>query len=403
MTRLVALLCSLLLVSGCASPAAQSCGFVGKPTVASQSIAWHLFDVTVLSQVSQGLNVKRWVSGPPPACNLPDEALGHSSFIASREPSQMSPEEVRWGPTPSGQALVPPFVIIRHKHEGKTAGFFVEDATGARYLFKLDVIGFPELVTGAEVVTSKLLFALGYHVPSYEIVEAPISAYRLGPTVKLTEAELQALLASRAQDGMVRASASRLLDGEILGPVHFKQYRCCAELRALRLAYAWVNNTDAKDHNSLIVWRDGHAIGYLIDFGSALGASAEHGPKTPCQGWIHDVEFEDWTLEVLTLGLFARACEARPEPVWSLGVGRLPARFDPRGWKPYAPNLAFEDLTEAEARWMATRLAQWSREQLEAAVSAGRYRDPADAGRLVKLLDARRQAVVDAYLTEEAH
>ncbi len=47
---------------------------------------------------------------------------------------------------------------------------------------------------------------------------------------------------------------------------------------------------------------------------------------------------------------------------------------------------------------MARRLAQCSREQLEAAVAAGHYTDPRDAGRIVEVLEARRRAILNAYL-----
>jgi hypothetical protein len=47
---------------------------------------------------------------------------------------------------------------------------------------------------------------------------------------------------------------------------------------------------------------------------------------------------------------------------------------------------------------MARRLQRFTREQIAAAVSAGRYSDPADATYLTDMLELRRQAIVQRYL-----
>jgi len=384
--------------------ASHPCTLTDKPILRKQPIAWHLFDVTVLSQLEQGLNMARVartvVGRPMPSVNLINGQVPDSSFFTNRKLSALHPDEVRMGPTTPDQLPQPPFMITRLKGEGKTAGFFVTDANGDRFLFKLDRPDYPELVTGAEVVTSKLLHALGYHVPSYEIIEVAMDDLRVSSKLTVSLDALRQRLAGRARHDRIRVSASRILNGEILGPFRFKRFQCCAELRALKLAYAWVNNTDAKDHNTLMVWTANTVKGYLIDFGTALGANASKGAKGPCQGWVYDVDLKELTLELLTLGVRNSGCDPR-EHSWSPAVGAFSPRLDPLRWKPYAPNLAFEELTEADARWMASRLAQFSRVQLEAAVAAGKYSDTRDAARIVEVLEARRQAILDVYLENE--
>jgi len=380
----------LAIAGGCATGPSASCLLTAKPSIRKQSIAWHLVDVTVLSQVEQVFHPSR------PADNFLHGAVSDSSFFTNRDIARMTADDVRAGPTQRAQG---PFVITRLKGEGKTRGFFVTDAKGDRFLFKLDVVGYPQLVTGAEVVTSKLLHALGYHVPSYEIVDVAVDDLSASQTLGYDQQQVRQLVREHLQQGRLRVSASRLVDGEILGPFRFKHHRDCAECRALNVAAAWVNHTDTKDHNTLMVWTGQRAVGYLIDFGSSLGADASRGPKRPCQGWYHDVDLRHWTAELLTFGLHGDGCDPR-EPIISPAVGRFSARFDPRQWKPYAPNLAFEELTKREARWMAGRIAQVSRAQVEAAVAAGAYDDPQDAAYLVETLLARQQAIVRAYLPE---
>ena len=399
---------ALLAIGGCASPGSAGCPtclIQTKPVVHKPPIAWHVFDVTILSQLEDTLNplriVRALVGRPELSEDLHSGHLAQTSFFTDRDIEGLSPEAVRLGPTNPEKGIAPPFLVTRLKSEGKTAGFKVVDARGTTYLLKLDVLGYPELVTGAEVVTSKLLYALGYFVPSYEIVDVAVSDLRLDPVRShVSQEELDEILEGRIRDGRVRASASRFLDGEILGPIPFKRYRRCAELRALKLAYAWVHDTDSKDHNSLFVWTGNRAIGYLIDFGTSLGGRADRGPKTPCQGWVNDVDLKDWTLTLLTLSFHRNGCDPKERP-FSPAIGLFSPRVDPRRWEPYIPNLAFEDMTQADAEWMARRMARLSHAQIEAAVSAGRYSNPSDAAYLIDTLEARRRMIVRTYLGGE--
>jgi hypothetical protein len=411
-------LISLSLVPGCASwPrrwGATPCCIQTKPLVRRQPIWWHLFDVTVLEPLEQPFHVirpvRKFAGVPTRALNLRDGQVADTAFWTNRDPATLTAEAVRWGPTPSSDPARPPFVVTKPKVEGKTPGFFVRDADGRRYLFKLDPIEAPELLSGAEVVTSKLLYALGYHVPSYEIVRVAPQELRVEPglTVKdargrpqpFTASEVQAILEPRLRDGTLRVAASRLLEGEVLGPASFKRFRDCADVRALRLAYAWVNNIDAKDHNSLLVWNGQETVGYLIDFGTSLGADAgAAGPKHPCAGWLNIVDLKEASLELLTAGLHQERCDPQRQPT-SPSVGLFSSHVDPDRWKPYAPNLAFDEMNQDDARWMAGRMARVSHEQIAAAVSAGQYSRPEDAAYLADALEHRRQVIIKHYLDQ---
>ena len=414
-TRLLALLL-VLVVSGCASwPrrwGAAPCCIETKPVVRRQPIWWHLFDVTVLEPLEGPFHLirpaKKWAGVPTRALNLREGRVADSAFFTDRDPAELSPEQVRWGPTRPGDEAVAPLVITKSKTEGKTSGFFATDARGRRYLLKLDPVAAPELLSGAEVVASKLLHALGYRVPSYEVLTIPATGLRValdavmkapdGGVRPLTQADLDGLLDGRLRGGAVRVAASELIAGEILGPARFKQFRDCAEIRALRLAYAWLNNIDTKDHNSLLVWDGTRTLGYLIDFGTSLGADAGlGGPKHPCAGWNYIVDLREASLELLTLGLRRSRCPLDAQAV-SPGVGLILPHVDPDRWKPYAPNVAFREMNDEDARWMSRRMARFSHAQLGAAVSAGRYSDPADAAYLVDVLARRRDDIVRRYV-----
>ena len=271
--------------------------------------------MTVLEPVEQPFTLvrpaRKLLGTPTRALNLRHGELTGSAFFTNRDPAGLTPEQVRWGPSTPEDAPAAPMTITKAKMEGKTAGFFVTDARGARYLFKLDPVDAPELLSGAEAVTSKLLYALGYHVPSYEVARVRPEDLRLADGAQgMDAASLDALLLARVERGTVRVSASRLLEGEILGPAKFKRFRDCADVRALRLAYGWVNNIDAKDHNSLLVWNGKETVGYLIDFGTSLGADAgTGGPKHPCAGWLNTVDMRELGLKLVTLGQHHPPCD----------------------------------------------------------------------------------------------
>ena len=406
------MLCAVT-VSGCATwPrgwGTRPCCVETKPVVRKQPIWWHLFDVTVLSQIEQGLRLvragRKLFGVPTRSLNLQDGTVQRSVFFTDRPIEALSPEAVRWGPTRPEDVAQPPFTVTKLKGEGKTAGFFVNDSRGVRYLFKLDPIEAPQLLTGAEVVASKLLYALGYHVPSYEIVRMSPSELAIGPEVVVresrrpfTQEDLEALLARRLSDGVLRVVASKILEGEILGPASFKQFRDCTELRALKVGYGWLNNIDAKDHNTLLVWDGAKTVGYLIDFGTALGADAGRrgGAKSPCAGWTHVIDLKVFYLELLTLGLYRSGCDPHELPM-NPRVGLFSKRMEPFAWKPYAPNIAFEEMNDEDAVWLTRRIARLSTPQIEAAVSSGQYNDPADATYLVHILEERRAAILRRY------
>lgn len=416
--RPVVLILGAVLLTGCASwpkhLSERPCCIDTKLVIRKQPIWWHLFDVTVMSQIEQGFHLvragRKLFRVPVRSINLKAGKVTDSIFFTDRPIEALSQEDVRWGPTPVGDLPEPPYTITKLKMEGKTAGFYATDGRGVRYLVKLDPAEAPELLSGAEVVASKLLYALGYHVPSYEVAWMAPEDILIAPDAKITdsggkpidpETAREALLENRVKNGKMRVAVSRILEGEILGPMRFKRFKDCVEIRGLKLAYAWLNNIDSKDHNSLLVWDGTQTVGYLIDFGTALGADAGRGgPKNPCAGWTHIVDLKVFSMELLTLGLYQSGCDRKELPI-NPRVGLFSKRLEPLGWKPYAPNLAFEEMNNEDGQWIAERIARLSDEQLSAAVEAGQYSDPRDAETLVEILKARRRPILEAYQVTE--
>lgn len=327
--------------------------------------------------------VGRWFIPPAgPAANVDENGeVPTGSFYVNRDIRALTPEAVEWGPCERLEVPAPITIKSVREHRAKPA-FFGKDAEGTRYLFKFDPPGSPELCTGAEAVATRLLWLLGYHVPPNRIC-----------TIAGT--------GDPRFDGR-RALASEFISGQILGPWKFRDAYRRREMRALKVAAAWINNTDACDHNTLVAWRDGQAFYYLLDFDNSLGAYTD-GPKEPWAGWRHrwDVDEQLRTIGTLGLRLLWRRKPYEPvSPVVSPAVGRFDARVDPRRFKTAFPNYAFHEMDDADGAWMARKLAQVRPEQVRAAVRAGRYATPSDEDYLVATLLARRDAICRAFGVE---
>ncbi len=313
---------------------------------------------------------------------LADGSVPDSSFYTNRDIARFTPEDIFRGAT-TEPAPTPPFTITKVKTTGAAAGFFGKDATGAKFLFKLDLPGYPELTTGAEVVASRLLWALGYNVPQMYIV-----------TVEGT--------GDPRFDGE-RAMASRFLAGEIVGPFKFFGVSERREMRSLRLAQGWINNVDCTYTNTLVTWHpeEGVARYWLLDFSSALGAS-DHGPKRPKQGWEYTWDVFEQITDFFTLGLDEEPYDRDAQP-YSPAVGVFDDNYDPERWKPLMPNMAFWEMTEADGRWIAEKIESFTREQLRAAVAAGHYSRAADRDYLLQTLLHRQSIITRAFDLQPAH
>jgi len=292
------------------------------------------------------------------AWNLSSDEVVDSSFYTNRPLEQLTPARVAIGPC-TLPAPQPPFRIGKLRRGGGKLGFVGTDALGRKFLFKLDHPDYPELGSTAEIVGSRILWALGYNVPAVYLTEIAGTG----------DARL---------DGR-RASAA-LYIADALGHFHFDWFRYRRELRGLRLACAWINDTDRIGSNTLVVARDGRAFYYLIDFDSCLG-SWQGRPKEPWRGYRHA-----W---------YALPLPPRPAPpIVSPAIGRLAADFDPLRWQPQAPNNAFNHMTRADAAWMIERIRRLERPHLEAIVAEARLSNPADAATLVDILMRRRAAIL---------
>jgi hypothetical protein len=385
-------------------------------------------ELTLLTDLGYNL-VKRYEAPEPVRAhvNTIDEVADSSWFINRIGSLPIEPHDVAVGPATTEGPARGTWTVIASKSDGVTPGFTIQDTRGVRWFLKFDPRGYRGMTTGTEVAVSKLMWALGYHVPENHIAhlrpgqlviarEARFTPYGGAPR-RMRMDDVDALLqqADREPDGSYRVVASKALPGTPIGRIRFfgtrsddpndivpHQHR--RELRGYRVFAAWLNHVDAKAINSLdtLVTEGGRTFvrHHLIDFGSALG-SAGVRPAAYWGGEAYLVEPKQIATQMAGFGFV--------HPRWhtaaffeSPSIGRFPAdnaAFDPEGWKPRVPNQAFLHARADDKFWAARKLAAMSLEHIRAAIGAGRFDDAEAEAFLVRALAERRTAIARTYLT----
>lgn len=352
--------------------------------------------------------------------NTIDEVPNSPWFTNRLGAKRMSIDELARGPNlGDGPDMTTPWSVVRGKSQGLTPGFEIVDGRGDRYVVKIDPVGVPELSSAAEVIATKIFYAVGYNVPENYIVrfdpesldatEGATAEDRFGDKVRLTKQRLTRMLrhVPRYPDGTVRAVASKFVPGEPLGPFRYYGTRSDdpndvvphehrRELRGLRLFAAWLNHDDVRAHNTqdVLVNESGQRFlrHYLIDFGSTFG-SGTVDLQLPNLSFHYWLEPELIKNNALGLGFHVPAYRKVKWPHFEefQSVGRWESTyFTPETWKPDYRNPAFARMTAVDAFWAAKILMRFQPDELSAIVAEGQYSDAEAAEYFVETLIERQ-------------
>ena len=394
---------------------------ISEPTVRDYDPALYFANIFVVDRLDRTLAMLP--RKPAGNVNAIEEVPDSSWFQNRIGLRSMSPAEVARG-VDAGGPPQPPLTIRSGKVGGGNPGFIASDATGRRFLIKLDTAANPELQTAAGVIVNRIFWAIGYNVPSDHVIGFRKSDLRFASDASysdsrlrkrpLTWRQIDAVLGSGPPPlaGVYRAFASQLLDGKPMGgfapagvrtddPNDRVPHERRRELRGLRVFAAWVGHTDMKEDNTLdtYVTEGGQRYlkHYLLDFGEALdGHAAEKGRRE--DGFEHFVDWEAQTRAALSVGLWKRPWEDVKPTRWA-SVGSFSAHaFDPRRWREAYPFWPFAEMDAADAYWAAKLVQRFDRPMLEAVIAEGHYSDPAAAHYLVDTLLERRDAIGRAFL-----
>lgn len=322
------------------------------------------------------------------------------------------------GPAPG------PWVVTSRKSEGVTPGFTIRDSAGEIYWIKFDPTEYPEMASGAEVVSTKFFHAFGYHVPENYLATlrrdlltiAPDATMRDedGRSRPLTGADLDDILERAAvrADGSYRVLASRNLPGEPIGPFRYYGTRPDdpndifphehhRELRGLSVFSAWLNHDEIRSTNSLDTLLPAGARRvvrhHLLDFGSTLGSDSVKAQSRRA-GNEFVWESRPTLITMLTLGLYVRPWIKVEYPDIP-AVGRIESTYyRPEQWKPEYPNPAFRNARAEDRFWAARIVAAFSDDAVTALVGSAEFSDPRATAYLTRMLIERKSKVLDAWL-----
>jgi hypothetical protein len=359
--------------------------------------------------------------------NTVDEVPDSSWFTNRAGHRQIAADDITKGPDTTDGPAAGRWTVTSSKSDGVTPGFTIKDARGQRWFLKFDPRGHRGMATGTEVAVTKLMWALGYHVPENHIAYLRREQLVVGNGAKFTPAggkervmrigDIDNLLkrADRERDGSYRVVASKALQGKPIGRVRFYDTRPDdpndivphqdrRELRAYGVFAAWLNHVDAKAINSLdmLVTENGRSAvrHHLIDFGSALGS----GGVAPADHWAGSqylLQPRDIGRQMIGFGFSFPGWHTMPF-YEARSIGRLPAEnssFNPDLWRPRVPNQAFLHARADDKFWAAQKLVALTDDLLRAAVRTGEFDDPTSEEFLVRALAERRDAIGRAYLT----
>lgn len=386
--------------------------------VGDQSIFYPLTRFFAVDPAGESINV-----------NALDEVPDSGWFENRMSRGTMSPDEVALGPCGDAVGAPTPWTVAGAKPNGANPGFVIRDANGQRHLAKFDGVVQGPRATAADVIVSKLYHAAGYHVPCNRIVsfdperdvtieEGATGESATGEEEPLTEAHLAAVYAKAYvnQDGTLRASTSRFLDGKPIGPFRYQGVRGDdpndviphqdrRELRGMRLLAAWTLHFDAREQNTLATWQEvGEGTGYVrhnvIDFGDCFGSVWEPPSLGRRVGNSYYLDLQLSLIDWLTFGWMERPWDgARFGPSGKVFGYFDVEHFDPEGWRSGYPNPAFSRMSERDGAWMARIVASFSENHLRAAVAAGSLRDERLEQELMRILLGRREKLLERYLT----
>jgi len=353
----------------------------------------------------------------------PDSAWYENRHVRKR----MSIEELVCGP---GNSHAPdmdhPWKVTAGKNEGITPGLRIEDSKGNRYLLKFDPPSNPEIASGADVIGSKLFYALGYHTPENYIVKFGRGQLKVSEKAKFVDASgeerpmterdvTEALLkVPRDQEGRYRGVASYFLKGELIGPFRYHGVRTDdpndivphehrRDLRGLYVFAAWLNHSDSKSLNSedSIVEEKGlrYIKHYLLDFGAILGSDSFEA-KSPRAGNVYLFDLKPAAAQFFSLGLYVPAWMTARYPDMP-AVGRVESRvFQPDKWKSNYPNPAFENSLPDDHFWAAKQVMNFSDEEIRALVETGEYSDPEVVDYITRTLIERRDKIGKTFFAK---
>ncbi len=353
--------------------------------------------------------------------NTLDEVPDSSWFTNRHGARRLNIDQLGRGPNQGvGPNPAETWTVFASKSQGLTPGFQIYDEQGERYIIKLDPVDIPELASAAEIIATKMFYALGYNAPENYIVRVSPERFTIEPGTQIEDSfgdkmpltdwrfRRSIRLVPRLEDGSIRVVASKYLSGIPLGPFRYYETRSDdpndvirhedrRELRGLRLFAAWLNHDDTRAQNTQDAWveEDGehYVRHYLLDYGSTFGSGSVDMQRADL-GFNYSIPFREMKRNLFGFGFRVPEYRHAKWPAFPEheAVGRWEGElFDCEGWRNDYPNPAFWRMTARDAFWAAKIMMRFTPEELEAIVATGEYTNPDNPVYFLKVLLERQQ------------
>ena len=390
----------------------------------------YLYDGSFERAITRALELprKRRALGVNAIDEVPDSTW-FTNRIGIRE---LSPGEIAIGNVTDNPELHKPWVVRSTKIGGTSVGFIIKDTAGHKYMLKFDEVPDPpEIQTGTHVAVNRLLWASGYNVPEDQIVYlraedlvlAPDAAVKDLANRSIRPLDRAELLRDFARidvdhDGEIRALASRWIDGTTLGghpaegvreddPNDLIPHELRRDLRGQYAIYAWLDAVDVTEGQYVDSWvtdradpKRHYVEHYAIDFGKSFGAMG----ALMFDWWrsnAYEIDFWEMLRAFVTFGFEHRPWEHRVAPPLP-GVASLfeAKTFDPGTWHPDTPGyVPFLTADRIDNFWAAKIVARFTRPQIHAAITAGRFSDPRGVDYITDTLVARQRKTEEYWFS----
>jgi hypothetical protein len=374
--------------------------------------------------------------------NALDEVPDSTWFTNRRRDPASPDDQPRWIHFPPevvergavvDEGPVLPFTVHKEKTVGSALGVVGTDARGVRYQLKFDPPGYPGLITSVEVVVTRLAWAAGWNVPAETLIDFRREDLVLAPDAStvdrfdhprpFTTWALDDLFAVAAHEGRVHAVASRWIEGEGLGWFSYLgrdkhdqndrvDHQLRRDLRGFGVWSSWVDNIDTFENNTLDTYVGAPGQGHVVHWQQGVGASFGRFAAQPIEYWMGREPYftpGSFLLALFAIGLVPQPWEdVRLKRAHALAAIEWPQfgfyegeRFNPRRWRPVAPNPAFARQTARDRYWGAKQVVAFDADEVRAAIRVGKF-DPVAAEHLFEVLWKRREQIARAYFSDVA-
>ncbi len=363
--------------------------------------------------------------------NTLGEVLDGPWFVNRHATRPLTHDELAEGPgTDNAPSDEGNWQILTIKPFGSRPGMLIADQRARIYLLLFDSPDSPELATGAQHVASRIMHAVGYHVPETHVISFAREKLVLAEGANiissadnkrtLTEVDVDKFLRGVARTALGRHRAVALYASPsewsgLLGPYQVYTTRSDdandivphehrRDLRGLYVIASWINHAAFRAVTTLDVLFEERAVPphirhYIVDFWSSLG-SGINGRKRAWEGndsmFDRDAAFRN----IIGFGIWSPSWMGATYPKLPAAGRFEAATFKPDRWTPLERLAPFENRLPDDEFWGAKQVMAFRDDDVETLVSTGAYTDPEAAEWITRTLIARRDKIGRHYFAK---